>query len=44
MYFNNMQWPIEKTHQVTWNALHDYGRIEWKQTLRDLEKAPDVTY
>jgi hypothetical protein len=22
----------------------EYGRIEWKQMLRDLEKAPDVAY
>ena len=21
-----------------------YGRIEWKRTLKDLEKAPDVAY
>ena len=37
MVFNNMQWPIEKTCQVIWDALHDCGRIEWKQTLVDLE-------
>ena len=42
--FNNMQWPVEKTRQVIWDALHDYGRIEWKHTLEDLEKAPDVAY
>jgi len=24
--------------------MQDYGRIEWKWTLRDLEKAPDVAY
>lgn len=25
-------------------ALHDYGNVEWKRTLKDLEKAPDVSY
>ena len=44
MVFNNLQWPIEKTRQVIWDALQDYGRIEWKQTLKDLEKTPDVAY
>ena len=44
MVFNNLQWPIEKTSQVIWDALQDYDRIEWKQTLTDLEKAPDVAY
>ena len=39
-----MQWPIEKTRQVIWDALQDYGRIEWKRTLNNLEKAPDVAY
>ena len=24
--------------------LHDYGRVEWKRTLNDLEEAPDVAY
>ena len=36
--------PIEKTHQVIWDALSDYGRIEWQRTLLDLEKALDVAY
>ena len=36
--------PIEKTRQVIWDALQDYGRIEWKQTLMDLEKALGVAY
>ena len=22
--------------------MYDYGRVEWKRTLGDLEKAPDV--
>ena len=29
---------------IIWNPLQDYGRIEWKRTLRDLEKALDVAY
>jgi hypothetical protein len=44
LILNNLQWPIKKTRQVIWDALHDYGRIEWKQTLKDLEKNTDVTY
>jgi hypothetical protein len=44
LIFNKLQWPIEKTSQIIWDALQDYGRIEWKWTLRDLEKAPDVAY
>ena len=43
-FFNNLQWPIEKTCQVIWDALHDYVRIEWKQTFMYLEKAPNVAY
>ena len=30
--FNNMQWPIEKTRQVIWDALHDYDMIESKHS------------
>ena len=30
LVLNNLQWPIEKTRQVIWDALHDYGRIELK--------------
>jgi hypothetical protein len=44
LVFNALQWPIEKAHQVTWDALQDYGRIKWNRTLLDLEKAPDVAY
>ena len=44
LVFNNLQWPVEKTQQVAWDTLHDYGRIECKQTLEDLEKALDVAY
>ena len=42
--FNILQWPIEKTHQVIWDALQDHGRIEWKRNLMDLGKAPNVAY
>ena len=44
LVFNNLHWPIEKIRQVIWDTLHDYANIEWKQTLRELEKAPDVAY
>lgn len=26
---NNIAWQVEKTHQVVWGALLDYGRVEW---------------
>ena len=42
--FNKIQWPIQKTHQVIWDAFQDYGTIEWKQTLKDSEEALDVAY
>ena len=35
---------VEKTRQMIWDALLDYGRIERQRILNDLEKAPDVTY
>ena len=44
MVFNDLQWPIEKTSQITWDTLQDYGRFEWKQMFSDLEKALDVAY
>ena len=34
----------KKTHQVVWDSLLHYGRLNWQQTLHDLEKAPDVAY
>jgi hypothetical protein len=37
-------WLIEKTCQVFRDVLQSYGKIEWKGTLSDLEKAPDATY
>ena len=44
MVFNNLQWPTERTRQVIWDALQDYGRIEWKHALKDLGKTPNVAY
>ena len=44
LMFNDLQWPIEKTRQVIWDAMHDYGGIEWKRTRSDFEKALDVAY
>ena len=44
LVFKNLQWPVEKIHQVIWDILHDYGRIERKRTLRELEEAPEVAY
>lgn len=35
---------MEKTHQIVWDSLVDYGRPEWQCTLEDLEEAPDVAY
>ena len=36
--------PLRKIRQVIWDALHDYGKIEWKRTLKDLEEDLDVAY
>ena len=44
LVFNALQWPIEKLSQVIWDALKDYNRIDWKHTLSNLEKAPNVAY
>lgn len=44
MVFNNLQWCLERTHQIIWDVLQDYGRIEWKWMLEDLEEVPDVAY
>ena len=35
MVFNNLHLPYEKTRQIIWDALQDYGRIDWKRTLKD---------
>ena len=44
MVFNALQQPIEKTHQVIWDTLHVYGRIEWQQTLLDFKKVLYIAY
>ena len=31
-------------HQVVWDSLLDYGRLEWQQTLVDLEKASNMAF
>ena len=44
MVFDVLQWSIEKTLRVIWDALQNCGRVGWQQSLADLEKAPDVAY
>ena len=44
MVANALQWLVHKTHQVRWESLLDYGRLEWQQSLTDLQKAPNVAY
>ena len=44
MAFNNLQWLVGKTCQIILDAFQDYGRIEWKRTLKDSEETPDVAY
>ena len=44
LVFNNLQWHVEKTHQVICDTLHNHGRIKWKWTLKDLEEALDAAY
>jgi hypothetical protein len=36
-FTNSIQWH-EKTHQLVWDSLLDYGRVEWQGTLQDLGK------
>lgn len=33
-------------HQVVWDFLIDYGRLEWQRTFHDMQKktTPDVAY
>lgn len=35
---------MEKTHQVVWDSLIDYGSLEWQSTLQDSKKAMDIAY
>ena len=44
MVFHAPPWPVEKTHEVVWDSLLGYDRLEWQQTLMELEKAPNVEY
>jgi hypothetical protein len=38
----NGQW--KKMYPTVWDSLLDYGRLQWQQTLQDLQKAPNVAY
>lgn len=40
LILNNKAWPIEKMHHVVWDALLDFGRLEWQHTLKDPKKKP----
>jgi hypothetical protein len=42
LVFDNVQCPVERIRQAIWDTLQNYGRIEWKSTPSDVEKAPDV--
>jgi hypothetical protein len=35
---------MKTTHQVMWDSLLDYGRLERRRTLHDFNKVPDVAY
>ena len=35
---------MEKTHQVVWDVVLEYGRIEWQDTLKNLQKSLNVAY
>ena len=39
---NSTQWHVEKTYQVVWDSLFDYGRLECQHILQDLEKTLDI--
>lgn len=41
---NDVNWLLHNVHQVVWDSLMDYDRIEWQRTLKGLAKAPDVAY
>ena len=44
LVFISFQWYVEKTHQVVWDSMLGYGRLECQCTLLDLNKASDVAY
>ena len=35
---------VGDVHQVVWDSLMNYDRIEWKRSLKDLARAPDMAY
>jgi hypothetical protein len=41
---NALPRPVKKLHQVVWDSLLGYGRLEWQRTLMVLEKTLDVAY
>ena len=41
LFIDSISWQAEKTHQIVWNSLSDYDRLEWQQILNDLEIALD---
>jgi hypothetical protein len=44
LVLNDLQWSIEKNTSSHLGHLARLCRIEWKRTLLDLEKAPNVAY
>ena len=36
-FVNALQWLVERTHKVLWVSLLQYGKLEWQQTLTNLE-------
>jgi hypothetical protein len=42
--FSILSSGLWKTHQFVWDSLLDHDRLEWQQTLDDLENALDVAY
>ena len=44
LVLNAIQLPMKKNHQVVWDSLLDYGRLDWQHTLQDLNKTLDVAY
>lgn len=35
---------LENVHQVVWDSLMNYDRIEWQRSLKELARAPDMAY
>ena len=44
LFLNVSQWPVNKTHQVVWDSLLDYDRLDWQWTFMDLKNTPGVAY